>query len=241
MRLGHGSTASDGSSEADLSGTAVVGYSSVVDMAGGHFFYDPAAAALSTTRVGDVFTNMDGLGRDDRILYETPGFYGFKAATSWISGGAADISVGYAGEMGPVSLAAAAAYAGYGTNTANMDNQLNGSASVLHQSGLNFTLAAGKRRFNLAGRDDATFYYGKLGYRRDFFEFGETAFAADLARNFDLAANSDEADSFGLVGVQNFKNWGTEYYLGYRFYKLERPGTDLDRIDAVMTGVRVKF
>jgi len=90
VRLGHGSTASDGTSEADLSGTAVIGYSSVEDMAGGQFFYDNASAALSSTQAKGVFDNMDGLGRDDRILYQTPNLHGVKAATSWISGGAAN-------------------------------------------------------------------------------------------------------------------------------------------------------
>jgi hypothetical protein len=56
--LGWGSTASDGTSEMDLSGTSVVGYSSVGDMAGGQLFYDsddndlsgiPVSAASSAT------------------------------------------------------------------------------------------------------------------------------------------------------------------------------------------------
>jgi hypothetical protein len=38
--LGYGSTASDGTSEMDLSGTGVIGYSSIADMAGGQLFYD---------------------------------------------------------------------------------------------------------------------------------------------------------------------------------------------------------
>jgi hypothetical protein len=214
---------------------------SVTDLAGGHFFYDPASASLTTTRVGDVHTNMDGLGRDDRILYKTPEFFGLKATTSWISGGAADASLGYAAKWGPVAVGAAMAYAGYGSESSGIDNQVNGSASVLHESGLNFTFAAGNRNFTLAGRDDAKFYYGKLGFRHRFFQYGETALAVDLAQTYDLAANADEADSYGLLGVQNFEKWGTEYYFGYRTYQLDRPATDLDRIDAVMTGVRVKF
>jgi uncharacterized coiled-coil protein SlyX len=38
--LGYGSTASDGTSEMDLSGTGVIGYSSIADMAGGQLFYE---------------------------------------------------------------------------------------------------------------------------------------------------------------------------------------------------------
>jgi hypothetical protein len=158
LRLGHGSTASDGVSEIDLSGTAVIGYSAVTDLAGGHFFFDQTTAGLTPIRVNNVFTNMDGLGRDDRILYETPELYGFTAETSWISDGAADVSLGYAAKLGPVAVGAAVAYASCGSNSAAIDNQVNGSVSVLHESGLNFTLAAGQRSFTIAGRDDATFY-----------------------------------------------------------------------------------
>jgi cell division protein FtsB len=241
VRLGHGSTASDGTSEVDLSGTAVIGYSSVSDLAGGQFFFNESTGSLTTTRVGNVFSNMDGLGRDDRIYYQTPEFYGLSAATSWVSGGAADVSVGYAAKWGPFAVGAAMAYGGYGSDSPGIDNQVNGSASALHDSGLNFTLAAGTRNFHSAARDDATFYYGKLGYRRDFFRFGETALAVDLERSYDLARNADEAESVGLMGVQDFTEWGTEYFFGYRNYRLDRPGMDLNDIDAVMTGVRVKF
>lgn len=242
VRLGHGSTASDGSSEVDLSGTAVIGYSSVEDLAGGQFFYDNAAGGLSSTQVNGVFDNMDGLGREDRIYYKTPEFYGFRAATSWISGGAADVSISYAAKLGQFAVGAVAAYAGYGSLSTAIDSQINGSGSVLHlPSGLNFTLAAGTRDFKSTARNDASFWYGKLGYRREYFQIGGTALAFDMGRNNDVVANNDQADSFGVFGVQEFDKYGTEYYLGYRDYRLDRPGTDFNSVQAVMSGVRVKF
>ncbi len=241
IRLGHGSTASDGTSEADLSGTAVIGYSSVASMAGGQFFYDNASAALSSTQVKGVFNNMDGLGRDDRILYFSPIIYGLKARTSWISGGASDLALGYTSKLGPFAVAAAGAYASLGSLSQTIDTQINGSASVYHQSGLNFTIAGGSQDLKTTTRDDATFWYGKIGYRKNFFGIGETALAADWGRNNNLAANDDQADTYGLFGVQDFKKWGSEYYLGFRNYNLDRPGTDLNSVQSVMSGVRVKF
>ena len=53
--------------------------------------------------------------------------------------------------------------------------------------------------------------------------------------------NKDEAKSFGFQFVQDFSKWGTECYLGYRNYDLDRSGTDFNDIDALMSGVRVKF
>jgi len=243
VRLGHGSTASDGTSEVDLSGTAVIGYSSVEEMAGGQLFYDNTSAALSSpqVKVKDVFNNMDGLGRDDRILYQSPNIHGMKAEASWISGGASDFSLGYAAKLGPFAVGAAGAYAALGSLSQTIDTQINGSASVFHESGLNFTVAAGTQDLKNTTRDDATFWYGKIGYRKNFFQIGHTALAADWGQNSNAATNNDQADAYGLLGVQDFKKWGTEYYLGFRNYNLDRSGTDFNSIQSVMSGVRVKF
>ena len=240
LSLGYGDTASNNSSEVDLSGTAVIGYSAVQDIAGGQLFYDSGTDSLSTTRISDVMNNMDGLGRDDRLRYDTPNLYGLVASASTISGGGNDIALNYAAQLGSIKLAAAAAY-GDPISTSSVENQFNGSVSALHSKGLNVTLAAGSRELKATGRDDATFFYGKLGYKRQFFSTGVSAFAIDYSRFEEIKANDDEADTFGAMFVQDFAKWGTEYYLGYRHHDLDRTGTDFKTIDAVLTGFRVKF
>ena len=55
--LGQGSMASDTTAEVDFSGTTVVGYSLVADMAGGPFFR-LCDGALSSVHVKDAFTNF---------------------------------------------------------------------------------------------------------------------------------------------------------------------------------------
>jgi len=112
---------------------------------------------------------------------------------------------------------------------------------VYHASGLNFTVAAGTQDLKNTTRTDATFWYGKIGYRKNFFGIGETALAADWGQNSNAVANNDQADSYGLLGVQDFEKWGSEYYLGFRNYNLDRLGTDFNNVKAVMSGVRVKF
>ena len=72
LSLGQGDTASNNTSEVDLSGTTVAGYSDFNAVAGGMFFYDDATKDLSGTKPKDVFSNFDGLSRDDRIRYDTP-------------------------------------------------------------------------------------------------------------------------------------------------------------------------
>ena len=238
--LGWGSTASDGTAEVDLSGTGVVGYSSVGDMAGGQLFYDSDANALSGTRIGSVFSNMDGLGRDERIRYDSPTFKGFTGSTSYITDGGGDFAVRYAVKMDGFKLAAAAAYSNPGSTSDSVDDQLAGSVSVLHDTGFNGTFAMGTRD-NKGDRDDGGFFYTKFGYRGRWCPLGVTSLSIDYGRYADIAADDDDADTFGFQMVQDLQEWGTEAYLGYRFHKLDRSGSDYDDINAIMTGMRVKF
>ena len=72
ISLGHGSTASDGSAEMDLSATGVAAGSSVADIAGGQFWYNDGTDPELSTTVKRTIGNMDGLSRKDRIRYDTP-------------------------------------------------------------------------------------------------------------------------------------------------------------------------
>jgi hypothetical protein len=239
--LGKGPSASDGSSEVDLSGTSVVGYSSVVDMAGGILFFDTRANNRSTTAVGDVFSNFDDLSRRNRFRYDSPSFWGFGLAGSVLSDGG-DVVLTYASKWGEdLKLAAAIAYINPQSTNRPIDHVFNGSASILHRSGINLTLAAGEKEPADSSRHNPAFYYGKLGYIAKWFTCGETRFSVDYNVVEDLDQNGDEAQSAGLQVVQDLPRWGSEYYLGYRWHDLERVNADLDAINAWMTGVRLKF
>ncbi len=243
LSVGKGDTASNGSSEVDLSGTDVVAYSLIAAMSGGILFYDNDTGSLSDTNVNDVFNNFDGLTRDDRVRYDTPAFYGFKASASVLSGSGGDVALRYSAKLGDYKIAAAAAWADPNNEGSkkDIDNQYSGSASVLHSSGLNLTVAGGWRDYEITGRDDPTFFYAKLGFRKGFFKFGESMFSIDYALNNDVDEDRDDAESYGLHFVQDFSNLGTEYFLAYRYHDLDRPGSDFDEIDAIMSGFRVKF
>jgi hypothetical protein len=241
LSLGRGDTASNNTAEVDLSGTDVVGYSSIADMAGGQLFFDNDTDTLSNTTIGDVFNNFDGLSRDDRLRYDTPNFYGFFASGSVVSGDAADVALFYSAKLGDFKLAAAAAYSDPAGTSNSVDDSIDGSISVLHSSGFNLTFAGGTRDYKVSGRDDGTFYYGKLGYQRKFFSIGTTAMSVDYGRNDDVEQDGDEANTVGFQFVQNIDQWATEYFLGYRYHNLDRDNTDFKDINALMTGLRVKF
>lgn len=237
--IGQGSSASDGIAETDMSGTGIVAYSGVADMAAAVKFrtatngYGPA--------IGTVSSNMDGLGLDDRIRYDTPSFGGFGVSTSYISGGAGDVSVNFSGKFGGIDVGAAAGYWNNSSLSSTDDGGYAGSVSAKHDSGVSLTLAGGKTLKKSNASDDPTFIYGKLAYTVGLTSLGDTSFGVDYGVYKDVAQNNDEMTTFGLQVVQSLADVGTEVYLGYRNHELDRTGTSYDDIMAVMAGVNVAF
>ncbi len=239
--VGQGDTASNATSEVDLSGTAVIAYSGIEDLAGGISFKN-AATQAKLARINQAYSQFDGLSRRDRIRYDTPTFAGFKASSSFIQGDAWDVALRYSADYPAVGTKVAAAIA-YVEGAQRFDfNQLAGSFSALHSSGLNLTFAAGTRDLDARPTGDDPFtYYIKGGYQFKPFDFGKTAFAVDYGETDDLAANGDEFTTWGVFAVQNINRLGTELYVGYRNHDLDRPGVSVDDIDVVVGGARVKF
>jgi predicted porin len=238
--LGHGDTASNGTSEMDLSGTAVINYSDIAGIAGGIEFGGLGVGP----EIGEVYLNFDGLGRDDRIRYDTPNFGGFSLAASYADSRESDVALRFAGDVGAgLKLAGAVAYAIDG----DIDSQVNGSISLLHQSGFNVTAAAGSQELQAGATNpnrDPFFWYVKLGYIWSG-GIGNTAFAIDYAAaeevDDDPLATGDEFTSYGIFVVQNVDKIATELYLGARNHELDRVGQNFDDIFAVLGGARIKF
>jgi predicted porin len=239
LSIGQGDTASNSTSEVDLSGASVIAYSSVTNLAGGLFFFDDDAGALTNIQVKDVFSNLDGLSRKDRVRYDTPNFFGFTASASAIEDQQYDAALRWGAEMEGFRAAAAVGY----SEPKDSDYRINGSASAIHlDTGLNLTFAAGVDSPEASGRDDATFWYVKGGWLTDdIFDFGSTAFVGDYTETYDVSADGDEGRSFGAFVVQNFEDFGVEFYGGIRFYDLDSFGLDTDEIIVGNFGTRVKF
>ncbi|MEJ6401435.1 porin [Yoonia sp. 2307UL14-13] len=243
LTFGQGDTASNNTSEVDLSGTAVVGYSGVEDAAGGVLFRN-ADGTLSDTSVGAAFTNLDGLSRRDRVRYDTPSFGGlsFAASVGADSEDADetfyDIAANYKGRFGSLQVAGAVAYANQTVADAEQEI-VNGSFSALHDSGFSLTLAGGVQETEGVS-DDVTFGYVKAGYQADWTSLGTTALAVDYAVNEHVLGLDDESTSYGLLAVQNIDAVGTELYAGLRNYEVDGAG-DLDDVTVLLAGARFKF
>ncbi|MDX6752034.1 hypothetical protein SH611_19680 [Geminicoccaceae bacterium 1502E] len=239
LSLGQGDTASNGTAEVDLSGTTVIGYSSVADVAGGLRFFDDDADELSDVSVGDVFSNFDGLSRRDRIRYDTPSLGGFKLSADLVSDQRWSSGLRWSGDFGSFKAAAAAGYSDPGDDS---DYIVDGSATVLHvPTGLNFTLSSGTKESDEG--DDPYNIYAKAGWIADLVSFGPTAFSVDYAHSENNIDDGDEGHSAGLQAVQNFSDYGAELYAGFRWYDYDaaRANLDAEAITVFTVGSRVKF
>ena len=239
--LGQGSTATDEIVESDLSGTAVSGgYADSATIGSAFVFYNTLTRSADGPAVGDVVVSLNGT-MDDRIRYDTPTYGGFFASGSFTSGGPGEAALRYSGKLGPFELAAALGYANLSGINTTVDDQVVGSASILHESGLNASFSAGKRNHKAAARDDGKSIYGKIGYIAKIFGVGPTAFGIDYGVYDDYGQNNDEAKTYSIGAVQHFDDIGSQVYLLGKAYELDRTGTSYDDIRLLMVGARVAF
>ena len=231
--VGQGDMASNGTSEVDLSGTTVAGYSSVSDI-GGDFEFKNKNVGIGVT-VSNSRSNFDGLSRRDRVRYDTPKWAGFQASGGVGQGDIWDVALRYAGDFGWAKLAAAGAWSDGGTRF-DFDDQISSSASILFPFGLNFT--ASYARQDTINKDPWNIF-GKVGYK--FLE--KHAASVQYGRTKHRSGKDDKGDTFGVAYV--FSPWKSiEFYANYYLHMLDRDsdnGGDPDDINIGMAGGRVKF
>lgn len=282
LTLGRASDALDGVPEADLSGTGVIGYAGVADIGGGFFLRrsDIAGSAGLLTDVtwGDMMVHLNG-DLFEIVRYDTPEFGGFQAAVTWGEDDQWAVSLTYAKSMNSVEVEAKIGYgedrdtepdAQFAESDAENTDTLVGSISAIHKpSGLNLTFAAGHRDFNhflrnndnvLRRKEDASFWYGKLGILKRLNALGETGFYGEMAQFHDFISNDasaalvdsldldtaaacagagngclvtgNEANMWGIGLVQHIDNAAMQLYIGYRHYEV-----DFDLVDVNLASV----
>ncbi len=245
LSLGQGSTASDGSVEEDLSGTGVITSAGFGGTGNSLAFVESNSATreASDIKVGNLFSNYDGLSRKDRVRYDTPGFGGVKLSTSFLGGkwtgdsvdsGAWDAALRYGREFDGVEVAAAAA-----TWKKDKDTEgRGGSLSVLAPSGTSLSLSYSTQ--DEKGQD-STFQYAKLGQIFDATSAGKTAVSIGYGRTEDQGGTGNEGTYYDLAAVQKIKNLGAELYAVWGVYKAEIVAQPTEDITIFGTGARIKF
>ncbi|MGB0935534.1 MAG: porin [Alphaproteobacteria bacterium] len=238
--LGQGPTSSDGISEIDLSGTNIIGDGASLEEFAGGITFRKAARPDGTTgpRIRDVWNSLDGLGRRDRIRYDTPSILGFVLGMTHADGDSNDVSLKFQGDFDGHILKAGAAWA----KRRKMYNQYNAGVSFLMPCGVSLTGAAAVRMRTALNTDPKVqMAFGKLGYQHKWLECGKTATAVDYGETRNGDQQGDKIRSWGVYVVQHIDPAATELYLGYRRHSLSRPGYVFNTINAAMFGARVKF
>lgn len=260
LSIGRGDMASNGSSEVDLSGTTVAGFSEL-NTGKGFAFYDTTGIAVPADEEGDavqqavgagyagitvnnVFNSMDGLSRRNRVRYDTPAFAGFTVGVAGGEEERSDVALRYSNTFGGTKLKTAVAYSNPGEG--NDYTQINGSASVLFGFGLNLTLAAGTRDMDNmpVNGDDPSFTYGKIGYKTDLISAGFTAFSFDYGvyQNIGTMDTEQEGTLFGIQLVQKLAAYSTELFAAYRNWEVEdNTGAEYEPVSIILAGARIKF
>lgn len=237
VSFGRGDPATKDIARLDLSGTDVVAFTNLADLAGGLFFRTEDDDADSGITIGDAFSDFDQ-GRTSRIRYDTPAFAGVTAAGSFGSDQKWAAALRWAGEGEGLEAAAGAGVQDPSRDGADLVYA--GSASVLHQAtGLNLTFGTA-----VQDQDEGTGQarYLKAGWLTELFAFGPTAFSIDLGMFKDAPEAGDDGTSFGLAAVQHITGHGTDLYASLRSFDLdpgEGPGTSTIYVGTA--GTRIKF
>ncbi len=225
VALGKGDGASNGATEADLSGTALSSSSNHQDNWGAYFLTSDGAGGGVTW--GSLFTMHDGLSRVNRVRYDTPTFFGVGAAVSSGQGGSTELSAKYGGDIAGAKVDARVFYADAKDFAA--DAEIMGlSASVLLASGFNLTVAFSDRDNTVTADQDATTV--KLGYK-----LGAHAITLDYGEG---ETGGIDADTVGITYALR-PIAGVEVFTTYRQLDADLAGAQ--SIDLVALGSRIRF
>ena len=241
LSLGNTDPGSNGTSEADFTGTSMFAMSDGSSYGSGITFKNTTIASApkdSDVLVKDAISNLDGISRSDVIRYDTPRFMGLQLKAAAIAGGHRDVGLNYSGKFGPVKVKARAGYANY-DRAASANYNASGSVAVLHDSGLLAAFATGKQDFS--GMEDPSFIYFGVGYNAKIFNAGQTAFyfkwnQTDDKVGADKVANS-EGEAIGFAVTQKFSAIGAQIGLEYMNYSLDSKSNTMnntfDDIDVI--------
>lgn len=276
--VGRGLMASDGTMEdTDLSATTVVAAGATFsDIGGGNTFINKATGTAvmpngDNASVGQIFDSGDGLGRQNRIRYNTPAFHGLSLQTSHYTEGSNnnwDVVAKFGATFRDVKIKTHVAFLQSNSDTRTANNlasgsidakyrQFNASAGVLFPNGISLFAATLLRDWQPTDRATGTVfsvrsgrgYIGKIGYQFNTFEWGKTALAVDYGRFqgmfFDVSnpQNTYDGTGFGIFAVQFIDKIATELYAGYRHFKMDTniQNQDYKDVSAFIFGARLKF
>ena len=258
--IGRGDTASNGTSEINLAkiDTARLGGSTANTVSEFIFLNENETPSGGTNTVGRYYNSFDGTGRQNRIRYDTPTLFGFKAGASIIDKHNFEAALRYKGKILGTDLQAGVGYchtngrnfAGQGAcfNAAsNGVDQLNGSISFKLPIGLGATFSGGTQWLDAPSGttlDDPYNLQPSIFYTTKLTELGTTTFEYAYQYCKNCGGNDTEGQGHSVVAMQRIDSVGGDYYVTFRYMDAERPSTagpELDQLWYVGGGFRQRF
>jgi predicted porin len=243
ISMGRGNGAANGTSEIGYSGTWIAGNSGDFHLGGLNFrTKDGSKEGATVSRYGQVFNNLDGLSRNNRLRYDTPAL------------GPVVLSADFGQEKWELAARLSQKTAGGGkigaaigwVDTDNTEGGVGGfkgdqvgmSGSWLSAAGFNVTGFWGQRNLDNqpAGRDDPKAWWLQAGYK-----MGANNLAVSYGETNDMVQQEDKGKRLALTWVHNMKDHGVEIYAGLWKAELDRPGVAVEDLNGLFVGSRVKF
>jgi hypothetical protein len=246
LYLGQGSSASDGVSESDLSGTGIISLNGAGTLASGDEAFQRNGAAATGSAAGNVdthFSSFDGNSRQSRIRYDTPKFGGLQVSIGHSNTDEWGIALRYAAKVGGMSVKAALGHTDQTHTSANGTTFNHGSVSVLFPQGISLSFgAADQDTEDGTFLDDEQWRYAKIGYKFKGSNTGETRLFAEISQNDDATAAGNEAEYIGFGIVQIVEPIGAEVFASYRQFSLDTAdANDPDDVTSILGGIRFSF
>jgi hypothetical protein len=187
-----------------------------------------------------------GRGRKPR---ETPGNKGGETrgeASSHEDAGHVGFGANYGGSVGDMKVSLKAAWH-HGDKDANDGMAL--SAALMHSSGLtggfnySYTMDGVQALTNAQTTPDPDqhHWYAHVGYKAKFNELGNTYIGGEWQQDRDFTVSGAEGNSIGVGFSQDIDSAAVSFYAKYLHLNVEEPNQSYEDIQAVDTGIRMKF
>lgn len=267
ITVGQGSPANDDIILADAAGAGPAAFAD--QLIGNALFFRLGNGVLTDLSSNLVTGGSLDTARRNVVRYDSPIFQGAKFVASFGEDDFWDVAIWYANKLGDVKIVGGIGYAQDtdGFNTDLKIEEFKGSISVLHEpSGLFGSFAFVNRQPALNNVETLEYYYfnggvvvpklvpiGKTVFYGEYANgqgFGSSAATATdpaaIAGTFDVGNVLDaELSVYGFGVVQHIPAAEMEIYALYKNFELDARtaggSLDLDDIDIVYTGARIRF
>ena len=241
--IGRGDTVTNGTSEVNLAGnsTARLGGQAITGLNEIRLLNEnDSVQPQNVATVNRFFSNLDGASRQNRIRYDSPTFFGFKAGVGLIDKDNVNAAVRYSGKFAGTAVRGALGWchttganggAGSGTcfgnnTTVEGRDQINGSISVLTPIGIGATMSGGYQWPQRVGAGHTTVgnplnLNPSIFYKTKLTELGATVFEYAYQYSEDIAVKGDEGKAHYVTIMQKVDSVGGDYFLGFNYVSAE--------------------